>query len=73
MAIVLLRVRYSAKQRDFWIGCCLCARRSKLQDALGRALRARGATRVCFGFLLIATSSRKAVPEVTRTFTGPLH
>ena len=26
-----------------------------------------------FGFLLIEISSRKAVPEVTSTFPGPLH
>ena len=26
-----------------------------------------------FGFLLIEISSRKAVPEVTSTFIGPLH
>ena len=33
-----------------------------------------GALRVwVFGFLLIEISSRKAVPEVTSTFTGPLH
>ena len=30
--------------------------------------------RVCvFAFLLIEISSRKAVPEVTSTFPGPLH
>ena len=32
------------------------------------------ALRICvFAFLLIEISSRKAVPEVTSTFTGPLH
>ena len=32
------------------------------------------ALRICvFGFLLIKISSRKAVPEVTSTFPGPLH
>ena len=32
------------------------------------------ALRVCvLGFLLIEISSRKAVPEVTSTFPGPLH
>ena len=30
-------------------------------------------TNMVFGFLLIETSSRKAVPEVTSTFPGPLH
>ena len=30
--------------------------------------------RLCvFGFLLIEISARKAVPEVTSTFSGPLH
>ena len=32
------------------------------------------ALRICvFAFLLIEISSRKAVPEVTSTFPGPLH
>ena len=39
----------------------------------GRAREPRGATHIVFAFLLIEISSRKAVPEVTSTFPGPLH
>ena len=39
----------------------------------GKEEHARGAAECVFGVLLIEIFSRKAVPEVTSTFPGPLH
>ena len=44
-----------------------------MKEVRGGAREPRGATGMCFWVLLIEISSRKAVPEVTSTFPGPLH